>query len=51
MGGTNGKTTGANLSFQLGNYQLWFNSNNLLPLIDKKNARGLDGAFGMGIEF
>ncbi len=51
LGGTNGKTTGANLSFQLGNYQLWFNSNNLLPLIDKKNARGLDGAFGMGIEF
>ena len=46
-----GNNAGANLSFQLGHYQLWCNSNNLLPLIDKQSAKGIDGSVGMGMEF
>ena len=49
--GSDIKSVGANLSCQMGHYQLWFNSNNLLPLIDKRSAKGIDGAIGMGMEF
>lgn len=49
--GSDIKSVGANLSCQMGHYQLWFNCNNLLPLIDKRSAKGVDGAIGMGMEF
>ncbi|TSA50954.1 MAG: hypothetical protein D4R43_01480 [Sphingobacteriales bacterium] len=50
-GGTAQTSVGANLSLQFSHYQLWCNSNNLLPFIGKQNAKGIDGAVGMGMEF
>ncbi len=50
-GRISGTTAGANISVQMGHYQLWCNSNNLLPFIGQQNAKGIDGAVGMGMEF